>query len=67
MIDAEEADGDEIDHEYTALIVCPHCGHEQRDSWEWSDEGEDECEVCEKPFTFERIVETYYSTRKNDE
>ena len=51
------------DHEYTDEIVCPHCGTEYNDSWEW-EEGEHECDDCEHSFTVERIVTVQYTTRK---
>lgn len=25
----------EIDHEYTDEVVCPFCGYEESDSWEY--------------------------------
>jgi len=55
-----------IDHEYTKEIVCPYCGNEQSDSWEFSDDGEIECGMCEETFTYERIVTVEYSTAKSE-
>jgi hypothetical protein len=52
----------DIEHEYTDEIVCPHCGYEHLDSWEYSDEGETECGDCCKPFSFCRNVAISYST-----
>jgi protein-arginine kinase activator protein McsA len=61
---------EDIDHEYTKEIVCPHCGYEYGDSWEYGD-GEDigelECDNCYKPFYAERIITIDYSTQKLDE
>ena len=58
---------EEIDHEYTDEIVCPHCGYEFGDSWELGD-GEDigelDCDGCGKNFYAERIITVNYSTRK---
>lgn len=52
-----------IDHHYTDEAVCPHCGHEHSDTWEWQD-GKHECAECEQPFELERHVEATYSTEK---
>ncbi len=41
----------EIYHEYTDEIICPHCGEEMMDSWEYSEDGEDECWECGKKFS----------------
>src|ERR1035437_6197215 len=55
---------------YEREPVCPHCGHEHRDAWEWDFgtgmEGEAtfECDHCEKEFVCSREVEVTYSTRK---
>lgn len=58
----------EIDHSHTDNAVCPHCGTEHRDSWEFgaltrSDSGETDCHECGKPFTWVREIEVTYSTR----
>lgn len=54
----------EIEHEYTAEVVCPWCGYEYTDSWELSDEGDEECPNCWKPFRYSRDVTVDYSTEK---
>lgn len=51
------------DHEFTANIVCPYCGEEHGDSWEYS-EGETECVECERRFDMVRVVEVSYVTSK---
>ena len=56
-----------IDHEDTQEIVCPHCGHKHRDSWERSAntdgaEGTADCEKCGKQFKWECTVRITYST-----
>lgn len=61
-----------IEHEYTKNIVCPYCGYEEHDSWEFQGEcGETECGECGKIFIWSRNVEIDYSTRfhceKNNE
>jgi hypothetical protein len=49
-------------------IVCPHCGHEDRDSSEWNGgdegDGEEECGECERAFIVSRHISVSYSTRK---
>lgn len=54
----------EIDHDFTDEIVCPHCGYEYQDSYEWHDYGEEDCIECEKSFSIERITTIQYTTRK---
>ena len=55
---------EEIDHEFTDNIVCPHCGHEFMDCFEFSDTGAYECYECGEKFEYEREVTITYSTRK---
>jgi hypothetical protein len=60
------------DTEYTIDPVCPYCGAEQSDAWEWElDEGEAEergCEACERRFKVEVFRTTRYTTwRPEDE
>jgi len=58
----------EIYHEYEPLITCPHCGRKEEDSWEVNDDnGEMECGECDKKFSYERIVDVTYTTRKIEE
>ena len=54
----------EIYHEYTDEIICPHCGEEMMDSWEYSEDGEDECWECGKKFSYSRYTSVSYSTKK---
>jgi hypothetical protein len=55
----------EIDHEITDNIVCPWCGEEIRDSWEYSSDFDDiECGECERKFQYSRTITVYYSTEK---
>jgi protein-arginine kinase activator protein McsA len=55
-----------IEHEYTREIVCPYCGYESSDSWDFSEnEGLLECGECYKNFYFRRIVTVEYSTEKS--
>jgi len=65
-IGAKSDPAPEIDHEWTGEVVCPYCGAEQGDSWEWaSDAGEEVCGMCENTFTYERDFSvTYVSYRK---
>lgn len=55
-----------IDHEYTREIVCPYCGCEFSDSWEYGDGediGEVECECCEKEFFVSRVIDITYVSK----
>jgi hypothetical protein len=57
-------DGD-YDTDNTDEIVCPYCGHEGSDSWEYSrDSGEIECGRCCQEFNYNRDVSVSYSTSK---
>ena len=59
---------EEFQTDFTPGIVCPHCGHECRDSWEWGggsdNDGEDECGECGEAFQWMRIVTVEYTTAK---
>ena len=42
-----------IDHEYTQNIVCPHCGEEDENSWEYElGDGDAERIACGCGFEF---------------
>lgn len=51
----------------TEGVVCPYCGHEDRDSWELGDGGEGcgetECGECEREFVWVRTLSVSYSGR----
>lgn len=55
----------EIDHEYTTNVVCPWCGHEFSDCFEWpdSDDGDD-CTECGKRYSYYREVSISYVSKK---
>lgn len=58
---------EEYETDYTNFMVCPHCGHKHRDSWEIfpnSEDGEYDCEECSKRFLWHRLIEITYSTKK---
>lgn len=57
----------EIDHEFTEEVVCPYCGYEFSDSWEFSDNAEIECDECGETFISERNSEVTYSTQKKED
>lgn len=53
-----------IDFKFTEEVVCPYCGYEFSDSWEFDNEEDIECENCENTFSMNRNVEVSYSTYK---
>ena len=59
-----------MEHVNQPSIICPHCGHEDHDSWEIDFgpgcEGETtiECSDCDKPFFATRYCDVTYSTAK---
>ncbi|MEH0154661.1 hypothetical protein V6R21_18960 [Limibacter armeniacum] len=60
----------EIDHEFTPQIVCPHCGYEDEDVDEYHDnEGESRCGNCNRWFLYERhfSYSTYHLDETDDE
>lgn len=61
---------EEIDHWATDEIVCPYCGYEYVDSWEF-EKGDDggvlNCKKCGEDFRFFREYSITYSTRKTGE
>lgn len=54
----------EIVHEDTEEIICPWCGYEFQDSWEFEENGEHECYGCGKSFKFSRIIDVTYDTER---
>lgn len=59
----------QINHSWTEQIVCPHCGYEHEDSWDFYLNADDNsvrlfCYRCDKPFMSDREVEVTYTTRK---
>ena len=70
MVDIRIREFDE-DTDCTDEVVCPYCGYEHSDSWEYSmkhdgDETEIECNDCNKKFIANLNVEYSYSTSKTD-
>jgi len=56
----------EFDHECTDEVVCPWCGCEFTDSWEFSDSYDElQCDECGKIFSMIREIEVSYSTRRS--
>lgn len=59
-----------IDCDYTREVVCPHCGHEQSDSWEINfgigleGDAEIQCGECGEDFIASRQAEITYSSKK---
>jgi hypothetical protein len=64
-------DIEEIDCEFTEEIVCPYCGDEWTDSWEYDSSTFGErrlddclCDECENVFEVSRNVTVTYSTAR---
>jgi DNA-directed RNA polymerase subunit RPC12/RpoP len=54
-----------IDCRYTDEVICPYCGYEYSDSWEFrSNEGELTCNNCNKKFLYTRNISIDFSTTK---
>lgn len=52
---------------FTDEIVCPYCGYEFEDSWEYDDDEDVECYHCEKKFHVTKNVEVTYETHRINE
>ena len=53
--------------QYTHNITCPHCGYQDRDSWDTEFDGNEieiECGQCGELFLASRDESVTYSTRK---
>ncbi len=61
---AEKDSNKKISHKYTQEVVCPYCGNEFTDSWEYDDSEEIYCESCKNTFDMERAIEVTYCTYK---
>jgi DNA-directed RNA polymerase subunit RPC12/RpoP len=58
---------DDFPHEYTDEIVCPYCGYEFTDSWEYSDTQDEQkvdCHDCGEEFLLYMHLTVDYSTYK---
>lgn len=55
---------EEIDHIYTQEIVCPYCGEEVGDSWEYPEVDKITCGKCEKQFIYHRDTDVTYTSNK---
>ncbi len=55
---------EEFDTDYQEHIICPHCGHQQSDESEHSDEGEYWCGECGKNFYLFIHISINYTTEK---
>ncbi len=58
----------EIEHENTQNIVCPYCGYEDYDSWEFDGENdvyqEHECCNCGNEFNVMREVQVLHIKKR---
>lgn len=52
----------EIEHENTDEIVCPNCGYEYIDSWEFFEFGVEECPECNATYEYYENMSITYST-----
>ena len=60
----------EFDTEFRDDIVCPYCGYEFTDSWEYNDTQDEQkvdCHDCGKEFLLYMHVTIDYSTYKKKE
>lgn len=55
----------DFDTEYTDIVVCPYCGNEDQDVYEYS-EGESKCPDCGKEFMLSIDTVVHYTTTKID-
>ncbi|ADG70092.1 hypothetical protein Plim_4285 (plasmid) [Planctopirus limnophila DSM 3776] len=53
----------ELDTDFTDEIVCPWCGYEHRDKWEYQ-EGEQFCGDCGRKFFLGIHTKVTYSTER---
>lgn len=57
--------------QYTDNLVCPYCGHEEKDSWEidfgpgLDGDSEPTCGSCGEEYVAQRHVSVSYSTKKH--
>ena len=51
------------DTDYTDEVVCPYCGYEHQDSYEYED-GEIDCQRCDNKFNLTKEVSVSYTTEK---
>lgn len=51
----------------TQWPVCPHCGHQHTDAWEWRhDDDYVDCESCGQEFAYSREIDVHYTTNIPD-
>lgn len=56
---------DAINHCHTKNVVCPYCGYEDKDSWEYDGSwGGTACVHCGKKFNYERTTSVSFTTFK---
>ena len=53
----------EIETQYTKEAVCPYCGCEVSDSWEFGDHDTHDCD-CGETFAITRDIDVTYCTSK---
>lgn len=59
----------EINYNWTDAPICPYCGHEHTDWWEFVEDdadGELNCYSCDREFGYEVTVIRTFSTEKKE-
>jgi hypothetical protein len=53
---------------YSDLLICPHCGKADSNSWEipCADGEETTCGHCEKAFIYSTRIERYFTSRPTE-
>ncbi len=54
----------ETSHRFVHEAVCPWCGYEHSDSWEYDDGGTYCCDNCDNNFELSREITVMYYTAK---
>lgn len=69
---SNEKERDELDTWHENKIICPYCGYEFEESWEYETGGEieleeTECYDCEKTFHLSIEYDVQYTTTRLEE
>lgn len=58
--------GEEFDTEDNTEMICPWCGCEQSDVFEYGEEGDTECDECGREFLYDTTITVTYTTTKKE-